>query len=294
METAQERFVEVIPEIDMPGHAGAANRAYPDFSGGGSAKYPGFTFNPGNFNVYKYLTQILKEIDCLFPSQIIHIGGDEVHYGNDQWKSDQSITELMRTNKFSDLKEVEGYFCRRISDSLLKVNNVVAGWDEVVDHGISNKKTIVFYWRDDKPEQLQKALDKGFSVVLCPRHPMYFDYVQDTLQVYGPNWRTFSFNSFEKVYKFSPKDIRVTYSSSSKILGMQGNVWTESIVTGQRLDYTIFPRIAALSETSWSPDENKDLNSFNDRLKSHFKLFEEDGIYYLNPFIPSRTGEPVR
>jgi len=291
---AKERFIEIIPEIDMPGHAGAANKAYPEFSGGGSDKFPEFTFNPGNVNVYNYLTHILKEIDCLFPSQIIHIGGDEIHYGNEKWKSNQGVMELMRANKFSNLKEVESYFFRRISDSLLCMNNRVAAWDEVADYDISNKKTIVFYWRDDKPEQLQKALNKGFPIVLCPRHPMYFDYVQDTLQVHGPNWRIFSYNSWEKVYQFSLNDIKVTYPENAEILGIQANVWTERIATEQRLDYMIFPRIAALSETAWSNDENKDISNFKIRLKSQFKLFEEDGIYYLDPFTPAKTGEPVR
>jgi hexosaminidase len=291
---AQERFIEIIPEIDMPGHAGAANKAYPEFSGGGSDKFPEFTFNPGNINVYNYLTHILKEIDCLFPSQIIHIGGDEVHYGNEKWASNQSITELMKSNKLSDLKEVESYFFRRISDSLLCMNNRVAAWDEVADYNISNKKTIVFYWRDDKPEQLQKALNKGFPIVLCPRHPMYFDYMQDTIQVHGPDWRKFSYNSLEKVYQFSPNDINVTYPENAKILGIQANVWTERIATEQRLDYMIFPRIAALSETAWTNDGNKDISNFKIRLKSHIKLFEEEGIYYLNPFTPAKTGEPVR
>jgi len=291
---AQERFIEIIPEIDMPGHAGAANRAYPEFSGGGSDKSQGFTFNPGNANIYNYLTKILKEIDCLFPSQIIHIGGDEVNYGNKKWKLNESIIELMKANKFSDLKEVENYFFRRISDSLSYMNNMVAAWDEVVDYDISNKKTIIFYWRGNKPEQLQKALNKGFPVVLCPVHPLYFDYVQDTLQVHGRDWRKYSYNSFEKVYMFSPKDLNVTYSEDAKILGIQANVWTERIATEQRLDYMIFPRIAALSETAWSNDGEKDIKNFKIRLKSYFKLFDKDGIYYLNPFTPAKTGEPVR
>lgn len=290
---ASERFIEIIPEIDMPGHAAAANRAYPEYSGGGSLKYPDFTFNPGKDSTYGYLTNIIKEVDVLFPSQIIHLGGDEVHYGNENWNKDKFVQKLMTKKKLKTLKDVENYFFQRMSDSLSRIGNKVAAWDEVADSNLSPENTIVFYWRDTKPEQLQKALNKGFPVVLCPRHPMYFDYVQDTLQVYGPDWKRFSFNSYEKVYTFSPSDIQVSYPATSQLLGVQANLWTERIWTERRLDYMLFPRMAALAETAWTLSENKNLANFSSRLKMHFMLYKQDNIYYSDPFNPKLTGEPV-
>ena len=291
---ALERNIHIIPEIDMPGHASAASKAYPEFSGGGSPKYPGYTFNPGKDSVYTYLTDILKEVDALFPSQVIHLGGDEVHYGNQDWNTNKDIQDLMKHEKMKNLKDVENYFFQRMADSLLLIHNKVAAWDEVADSQLSPEHTIVFFWRQNRPEQLQKSLARKFNIVLCPRLPMYLDYAQDTLQVHGVDWRKFSCNSYQKVYSFSPQDIPVKYPKNCNILGIQANLWTERIETEDRLDYMLFPRIAALAENAWTKEMNKDINSFNIRLKKQFDLYKKDHIYYSDPFTPKETGEPVR
>src|SRR5690606_17380319 len=122
---AAERHIEISPEIDMPGHATAANKAYPIFSGGGSERYPEFTFNPGKDTVYEYLTNILSEVDALFPFQKIHIGGDEVHFGNANWNVDSAVQTLIHTQKLETLKDVENYFIRRMADSVVRLNNEV-------------------------------------------------------------------------------------------------------------------------------------------------------------------------
>ena len=291
---AAERHITIIPEIDMPGHASAASKAYPEFSGGGSPKYPGYTFNPGKDSVYTYLTDILKEVDALFPSQVIHLGGDEVHYGNQDWNTNKDIQDLMKHEKMKNLKDVENYFFQRMADSLLLIHNKVAAWDEVADSQLSPEHTIVFFWRQNRPEQLQKSLDRKFNIVLCPRLPMYLDYAQDTLQVHGVDWRKFSYNSYQKVYSFSPQDIPVKYPKNCNILGIQANLWTERIETEDRLDYMLFPRMAALAENAWTKEKNKNINSFNIRLKKQFNLYKKDHIYYSDPFTPKETGEPVR
>src|SRR5690606_8380458 len=133
---ANDRFIEVIPEIDMPGHAAAANKAYPEFSGGGSAKYPEFTFNPGKEETYSYLTKILRETDVLFPGKKIHIGGDEVHFGNASWNTNKDVQNLMKTKNLADLKAVEHYFLNRMADSVSKLNSKILGWDEVINAGL--------------------------------------------------------------------------------------------------------------------------------------------------------------
>ena len=291
---AAERHITIIPEIDMPGHASAASKAYPEFSGGGSPKYPGYTYNPGKDSVYTYLTDILKEVDALFPSQVIHLGGDEVHYGNQDWNTNKDIQDLMKHEKMKNLKDVENYFFQRMADSLLLIHNKVAAWDEVADSQLSPEHTIVFFWRQNRPEQLQKSLDRKFNIVLCPRLPMYLDYAQDTLQVHGVDWRKFSYNYYQKVYSFSPQDIPVKYPKNCNILGIQANLWTERIETEDRLDYMLFPRMAALAENAWTKEKNKNINSFNIRLKKQFNLYKKDHIYYSDPFTPKETGEPVR
>lgn len=291
---ASERFIDVIPEIDMPGHASAATRAYPEFSGGGTLpRFPGFTFNPGRDTVYTFLTDILREVDVLFPSQIIHLGGDEVHYGDEGWKTDKYVKELMKKENLENIKEIEKYFFKRIADSLFNFNNKLAAWDEVADSDLPPANTIVYFWRQNRLEQLQKSLDKGYSIVFSPRLPMYLDYAQDTLQVHGVPWNKFGVNSYDKIYNFSKNDFDVKYPKNSKILGIQANLWTERVVTENRLDYMTFPRIAALSETAWTEEKNKNLTNFNERLKKQLILYKKDGVYYHNPFEPRLTGEPI-
>ena len=289
---AAERFITVIPEIDMPGHASAANRAYPEFSGGGSANYPEFTFNPGYLPTYQYLTNILREVDVLFPSQMIHIGGDEVHFGNEKWKRDPNIKTLMQKEKLADLKAVEQYFFKRMADSLVKLNNKILAWDEVADSKLPAKETIVFWWRHNRPEQLEKALSQGFSVVICPRAPMYFDYVQDSLMVHGPAYKKFGINSVEKVYNFGVDQVSVKFPATDQLLGIQANVWTERIHTPERLDYMLFPRIAALAEAAWTQSSRKDYKAFEGRLKEHLPLYKNNGLYYYDVFSPKNNGEP--
>jgi hexosaminidase len=292
---ASERFIEIIPEIDMPGHASAATRAYPEFSGGGNPpRFPGYTFNPGKDTVYTFLTEVLREVDVLFPSQIIHLGGDEVHYGDEGWKTDKSVQNLMKKENLENIKEVESYFFNRIADSLFNLNNRLAAWDEIADANFPPEKTIIYFWRPNRLDQLQKSLDKGYSIVFSPRLPMYLDYSQDTLQVHGVPWKKFGVNSYDKIYNFSVNEFDVKYPKHIKILGIQANLWTERVFTESRLDYMLFPRITALAESAWTEEENKNLDSFNKRLKKQFELYQKDGVYYYNPFEPRLTGEPVR
>lgn len=287
---AAERFIDVIPEIDMPGHATAANKAYPEFSGGGSPKYPEFTFNPGKEGTYQYLTNILREVDALFPSQMINIGADEVHFGNQHWNKDEAVQALMRKNNFKDLPAVEAYFVKRMADSIKALNNEVLAWDEIVSGSLSPEKTTVFWWRHDKPEILKEALNKGYKVVLCPRIPLYFDFVQDAAHVVGRKWAG-NFVPVQSVYDFPSKEITDLPNASSLIRGIQANIWTEVIVDEQQLDFKLFPRIAALAEAAWTKSETKNVAEFNNRLKSHFKLYTNDGLYFYNPFNPKASPD---
>jgi hexosaminidase len=287
---AAQRYIDVIPEIDMPGHATAANKAYPEFSGGGSPKYPGFTFNPGKEDTYQYLTQILREVDALFPSQMIHIGADEVHFGNQHWNVDESVQALMKAKNLKDLPAVEAYFVKRMADSIKNLNNEVLAWDEIVSGTLSPEKTTVFWWRHDKPEILKDALQKGYQVVLCPRLPLYFDFVQEASQVVGRKWAG-NFVPWQSVYQFPGQEITALPNAANLVRGIQVNIWTEVIVDQQQLDYKLFPRIAALAEAAWTPSRLKDQTAFEKRLKDHLKLFTADGLYFFNPFNPKASPE---
>ncbi|MDE1191223.1 MAG: beta-N-acetylhexosaminidase [Arachidicoccus sp.] len=274
---AAKRFITIIPEIDMPGHATAANRAYPQYSGGGTVQHPEFTFNPGLDSTYSYLTNILKEVAALFPSKIIHIGGDEVSFGNEKWASDVHIKELMQREHLTALTDVEHYFIKRMADSIIKMGCTAAGWDEVATSGLSSKNTLIFWWRHDHPEQLKYALDKGFRVVECPRLPFYFDFVQRPQDKQGRRWGK-SFNTIKNIYNFNSDSI----SASKNIKGYQAALWTEQVRSVDRLYYMIFPRIVAVAEAAWTKNANKNFYDFNNRIDALFPYWHARNISFCN------------
>ncbi len=289
---ASARCIEIIPEVDMPGHAAAANRAYPEYSGGGSEKYPEFTFNPGKEETYTYLTNILRETANLFPSDYIHLGGDEVHFGNENWKNDPDVQHLMKQQNLPDLKSVETYFVRRMADSIRSLGKKVAGWDEIVDHGLNPETSLVMWWRHNMPEKLAEALEKNYNIVLCPRIPLYFDFVQYNSHEWGRKWGG-AFASLDLVYHFPPDTLPGFNKYYDQISGLQANVWTERIQNNKRLDFMLNPRLSALAEAAWTTPENKNFADFEERLKKMVRYFDSENIYYFNPFQQELNPEPA-
>ncbi|WP_262919390.1 family 20 glycosylhydrolase [Niabella hibiscisoli] len=203
------------------------------------------------------MTHILKEVNALFPSKMIHLGGDEVSFGNDKWMADKEVQTLIQQQGIKDVLGVERYFMRRIADSVFKMDAKVLAWDEVVDMGLPQDQTIVFWWRHDKPGQLSRSLNKGYPTVICPRVPFYFDFVQDSTHTMGRKWDGV-YNPLKDVYGFDiNKWPGITSKNKKMVLGIQANVWTETMTNNYRLDYMIYPRIAALAETAWSSEEQK-------------------------------------
>lgn len=287
---AKELHITVVPEIDMPGHATAVNKAYPVFSGGGSDRYPEWTLHPTKDTVVKFLTDVLHEVDALFPSQMIHLGGDEVHFGNAAWNTDEEIQAWMKKNNTTSLVDVEHYFINKMADTIRAMNNLVLGWDEIVTAGLPTEGSLVFWWRHDKPGTLTQALDKGYNVVLCPRIPLYLDFVQMENHRDGRKWGR-QYADLKTIWDFPP-DSLYDNSYQPQIWGIQGNIWTERIANRNRLDYMTFPRISALAEAAWSNTENMDYVNFLKRLESHLHQYEADNIYFFNVFEPESTPEP--
>jgi len=289
---ATERHIEIIPEIDMPGHAAAANRAYPEFSGGGSDRYPEFTFNPGKEGTYQFLTDILKEVAQLFPSKYIHLGGDEVHFGNQQWNTNPDVKALMQRFQLKDLTAVEHYFINRMTDTIASLGKTMIGWDEIVTAKIPVGKSVVMWWRHDKPEQMQLALESGYHTILCPRIPFYFDFVQHNSHQSGRYWAK-EFSPIEKILEFCEKYKEPISNYPNLINGIQANIWTETIHTGERLDFMTFPRIAALAEVAWTKNIAPEYKEFMQRMKPSFRLYQEKGVTYFNPDNPESTPEVI-
>jgi len=289
---ATDRFITIIPEVDMPGHATAANRAYPEFSGGGSASYPDFTFNPGKEGTYAYLTNKLREITGLIPSPYLSTGGDEVSFGTEHWSVDPDVQKLMKKEHLKDLKEVESYFNHRMADSVKSLNRTLTGWDEMVDTKIDPANSVVMWWRHDKTDQLLKALDNNYKVVLSPRIPLYFDFVQDKSNQWGRKSRGAGC-TVEAVYNFPPDSLPGFKERSNQVLGIQANLWTEIIQNSDRFDYMTYPRISALAEAAWTQPSQKDYTGFMGRLKSMLTYFDQLKIKYYNPFDPGMSPEPA-
>jgi len=151
---------------------------------------------------------------------------------------------------------------------------------------------MIFWWRHDKPATLQMALQKGYTTVICPRLPLYFDFVQDSTHRHGRRWNKL-LNSIENVYTFSPEKYLPADANPALIAGMQANLWTETVPTTERLDYLTFPRICALAEICWTPAEQKNTADFMKRLKPQLELFKAAGLYYYDPFAPTFHPEPV-
>lgn len=286
---AAERHIVIIPEIDMPGHATAANRAYPEFSGGGSQRLPEFTFNPGREETYAYLETILDEVMDLFPGPWLHFGGDEVHYGNEQWATNPDVQSLMRKHGLPDLKAVEFHFIKRMADFIVRRGRTPVGWDETVDSSIAPESAAVMWWRHDRPEALATALRKGYATILCPRIPCYFDFVQHGSHQWGRRWQG-DFGTVEGLYRY-PDEAIIGADACRHIIGISGNLWTERVKGAARADFMIFPRLFALAEAGWTHDSEKNLESFNRRAAKMFPVMDAEGTSYFNHLAPESTPE---
>lgn len=288
---AAQKNIEVIPEIDMPGHATAANKAYPAYSGGGTKEHPEFTFNPGKDSTYIYLTNILKEVKTLFRSDKIHLGADEVSFGAKAWETNEAVKALMAKHNLENILEVENYFVKRMADSIQNLKAKVLAWDEALNANLDPNNTILFWWRHDKSQQLEQALNKGYHVVVCPRLPLYLDFVQDESHKLGRKWQG-KFNGLLAVYQFPGN---ASFAQNPLVKGLQGNLWTETIYNQQRLDFMVFPRLAAVAEAGWTSQENKNEKVFLQLVKNELKLYKRQGIYYFDPFnkeVPQKVENP--
>ena len=286
---AAERQIMVVPEFDMPGHATSACRAYPELSGGGEGRWNGFTFHPCKEETFEFISNVLDEIITLFPSPYIHIGGDEVHYGNQSWFKDPDIQRFIQEKQLVNETGLEHYFVRRVTDIVASKGKIMIGWDEIVDAEVSPEKAVVMWWRHDRKYQLVKALERGYKVIMTPRLPLYGDFVQYPTHKVG---RYEQFNLLEDVYRFPEPIMNLAEGYEEQIMGIQYSVWSERIADGRRLDFMTFPRLFAVAESAWTPKIKKNIGKFLQRLSFYLSWLDQLGVYYFNPFNPFSTPEP--
>jgi hexosaminidase len=278
---AARRHIVVVPEIDMPGHAGAATRAYPQLDGG---KH---TFNPAREETFDFLEHTLRDVMGVFPSPWIHFGGDEVDHS--QWQ----VSAGLKAEGITRPDQMEGWFVRRMAGFISQQGRTPMGWDEIAAAKPATN-TVVFWWRHNKPQVLKQALAAGYSVVLAPRSPCYFDYPQDKSQP-GIGWKLW--NTPEAVYGGPEIPADVSAAQRDQILGVEACVWTERISTVPRLEFMLLPRMVALAEMAWTPDDARNYAQFNTRLKPHLDAFRQTGIHYYEPDHPAEwqtEGTPAR
>lgn len=284
---AKERFVTILPEIDVPGHSLAAVAAYPQLSAtpgehkvyqgipfmnwfaGGFAAIVDNSISPANEFSYEFMDKVLTEVAQLFPFEYIHMGGDEC--AKNFWEKSPEVKALMAREGLKNMNEVEGYFVKRVEKIIQSKGKKMIGWDEILEGGVSPTANVMS-WRGVKGG-IEAAKSKH-QVVMSPTTFTYVDYVQGEPSLEGPVYASLRLN---KSYQFDP----VQEGMDPKyVLGGQANMWTEQINNYRYQQYMMWPRGLAIAESVWSPKEKKDWNGFFKRVENQFERWDLSGDRY--------------
>ena len=281
---AKERHVQIMPEIDVPGHSSAALAAYPDLScfpetddkhvrdgapfldwntGGRPAAIMENTLCPANENVYDFMDKVLTEVAALFPFEYIHTGGDEAPYTF--WEKSPAVKQLMEREGLKNMAEVQSWFGKRVEKIILAKGKKMMGWDEILEGGIT-PTTGLMSWRGISYGI--EASKSGHPVVMSPSNFVYIDLMQGDVSTEPRVYNSLRLN---QTYKFNP----IPEGSDGRyILGGQGNLWTEQIYNMRQAEYMTWPRGLAIAESLWSPETKKDYNNFIRKTENHFLRFD--------------------
>lgn len=278
---AASRFVTVVPEIEMPGHAKGALAAYPELSctGGPFTVPPGGywpitdVFCPGNEATFSFLEDVLAEVCDLFPGRYVHIGGDEVD--KTEWKRCPKCQARIAAEGLKDEEGLQSYFIRRIERFLNARGKSLVGWDEILQGGLAPRATVMS-WRGT--EGGIAAARSGHDVVMTPTSNCYLDYYQGDPELEPP--AIGGFLPLRTAYAFEPVPEVLTAEEAAHILGGQGNLWTEYISEGRHAEYMAMPRAAALAEVLWSPKGGRSWEDFAGRLEKLMALYGQAGLNY--------------
>jgi len=284
---AAKRFVTIVPEIEMPGHSTAAIAAYPRLGNTGRQIEVGTSWGviTDVYNVndatIAFLQDVLQEVIDLFPSQFIHVGGDEVP--KEQWKASSVAQDKMRDLGLKDEHELQSWFIRQMDTWLTAHNRRLIGWDEILEGGLA-PGAAVMSWRGT--EGGIAAAKAGHDVVMTPGNPTYFDHYQgdktkEPLAIGG-------FTPLDKVYAYEPVPAGLTAEEAAHVLGSQGQLWTEYMPNYRQVEYMAFPRACALSEVLWSPKTSRDYDNFLDRLIIHLRRLNALDVNY-RPLDPPKA-----
>jgi hexosaminidase len=286
---ASDRFINILPEIDIPGHSLAAIASYPELSctpgtynvnsgerfmiwpGGGQHFYGTLdnTLCPANEKVYEFLDKVFTEVAQLFPFGYIHMGGDET--ARNFWEKSEQIKALMQKEKLKNLDEVQSYFVKRVEKIIESKGKKMIGWDEILQGGLAPNASVMS-WQGMKGGI--EAAKQGHEVVMSPTDFVYLDYMQSDRVMEPPVYASLR---LKKVYQFEPVPEGV---NPSLIKGGQGNLWTEQVYTYRQAQYMTWPRGFALAEVLWSPKEKRNWNSFIPRVEKQFERLNMAKVKY--------------
>jgi hexosaminidase len=279
---AAERFVTVIPEIEMPGHATAAIAAYPQLGCTGEQLEVSTIwgvhdtiFCPSE-ETFEFIEAVLGEVVELFPSEYIHIGADEVP--KRQWEESELAQAVMEREGLADESELQSWFIRRVERILGQYNRRLIGWDEILEGGLAPNATVMS-WRGT--EGGIEAARQGHDVIMSPVEHAYFDFYQGDPETepLAMNWAGFEID-LARAYEFEPVPAELTDEQARHILGPQANLWTEYISTPEYAEYMAYPRALALAEVGWSPPEMRDYDDFVARLRAVLPMLDRLGVNY--------------
>jgi hexosaminidase len=280
---AAARHISILPEIEMPGHAQAAIAAYPEFGLLAEARPVSCNWGIHDtlFNTkpatLAFLEDVLTEVVALFPFQYLHIGGDEAI--KPQWEKDAATQAHLKQLGLRDEHELQSWFIRQAEAILKKLNRKLVGWDEILEGGLAKTATVMS-WRG--LEGAVESARHGNDAIMCPNPFVYFDHYQ------AEDWSTeplgIGGNSpLAKVHGYEPIPAGLSAEQAGRIIGVQGQLWTEYISTPSRLEFMAFPRVCALAEIAWCPRQRPDFAHFLTRLKTHLRRLDVQDVRYRAP-----------
>ena len=276
---ADERHIEVIPEIEMPGHNYETRYAFPELAcslpGGGKDPWE---LCPGKESTFKFLETVLLEIFEMFPSKYIHIGGDEARKNN--WKLCPDCQARMKSEGLKSAEELQSYMIRRMERFAHEHGKRIIGWDEILQGGLAPDATVMSWHGIEAGLQ---AVREGHDVIFTPNHYYYLDHQQDPNQ-FRANGRL---ANLEKVYSFEPMAEEVSEANANHVLGVQGSLWTEHVQDAWHAEMMLYPRVFAIAETGWSRAERKNWPDFERRAAALSKVAREWG-YTVYPSGPQQ------
>lgn len=278
---AAEKHITIIPEIEFPAHSDEVFVAYPELCCAGKSHTSG-DFCIGNPKTFEFMENVLTEVIELFPSEYIHIGGDEA--GKNTWKTCPKCQALMKKEKLANVDELQSYMIRKAEEFLNSKGRRLIGWDEILEGGLAPEATVMS-WRGEAAGF--KSARMGHDVIMTPGSYMYFDFYQA-----DPRHQPVAIGGYtpiRKVYSYNPiPQDSLTAKEAKHFLGVQANTWTEYIPTPEHLEYMMFPRALAVAEIGWTPQEKRDWQDFKPRVNAHIPVLQRMG---LNPFPLSNELE---